>query len=144
MLLFYSDCLSGNFLSLKRFSKQKVKRLGKEAQVLKEKDLIKSMSSSACVPQFLCTCVDQTHAGLLLNTCLACPLASILRTPLDEPSTQFCAASLVAALEDLHKVQFLEIAYFLSTCFFTPVVLTVSVTCFFCYISHFFFFRFEI
>ncbi|VVA10523.1 PREDICTED: phosphatase [Prunus dulcis] len=94
---------SGNFLSLKRFSKQKVRRLGKEAQVLKEKDLIKSMSSSACVPQFLCTCVDQTHAGLLLNTCLACPLASILRTPLDEPSTQFCAASLVAALGDLHK-----------------------------------------
>lgn len=140
MLLFYSDCLSGNFLSLKRFSKQKVRRLGKEAQVLKEKDLIKSMSSSACVPQFLCTCVDQTHAGLLLNTCLACPLASILRTPLDEPSTQFCAASLVAALGDLHKVQFLEIAYFLSPCFFTPVVLTLCNMFLFLHLSFFFFF----
>ncbi|KAK9947785.1 hypothetical protein M0R45_003390 [Rubus argutus] len=94
---------SENLLSLKRFSKHKVRKLGKEAQVLKEKDLIKSVSRSACVPQVLSTCVDQTHAGILLNTCIACPLASILRTPLDEPSTQFCTASLITALEDLHK-----------------------------------------
>ncbi|KAM1501100.1 hypothetical protein TB2_025888 [Malus domestica] len=103
ILLVKSDCLSEKLLSLKRFSKQMVRRMGKEAQVLKEKDLIKSMSSSACVPQFLCTCVDQTHAGILFNTCLACPLASILHTPLDEPSAKFCAASLVAGLADLHK-----------------------------------------
>ncbi|KAM5547617.1 protein phosphatase 2C and cyclic nucleotide-binding/kinase domain-containing protein [Rosa sericea] len=92
-----------NLLSLKRFSKKKVRKLGKEAQVLKEKDLIKSISPSACVPQVLSTCVDQTHAAILLNTCIACPLASILRTPLDEPSAQFCTASLITALEDLHK-----------------------------------------
>ncbi|KAM1727229.1 hypothetical protein ACFX12_017898 [Malus domestica] len=103
IILVKSYCLSEKLLSLKRFSKQKVRRMGKEAQVLREKDLIKSMSSSACVPQFLCTCVDQTHAGILYNTCLACPLASILRTPLDEPSAKFCAASLVAGLADLHK-----------------------------------------
>ncbi|GMJ07408.1 hypothetical protein like AT2G20050 [Hibiscus trionum] len=90
-------------LSLKRFSKQKVKKLGKETQVLKEKDLMKSMSSSACVPEVLCTCADQMHAAILLNTCLACPLASILRTPLDEQSARFCAASVVTALEDLHE-----------------------------------------
>ncbi|TQD79013.1 hypothetical protein C1H46_035490 [Malus baccata] len=111
-ILYSTDCSeigvvrlrdSEKLLSLKRFSKQMVKRMGKEAQVLKEKDLIKSMSSSACVPQFLCTCVDQTHAGILFNTCLACPLASILHTPLDEPSAKFCAASLVAGLADLHK-----------------------------------------
>ncbi|KAL5768782.1 hypothetical protein ACOSP7_015327 [Xanthoceras sorbifolium] len=94
---------SENLLSLKRFSKQKVKRLGKEFQVLKEKDLMKSICPSACVPQVLCTCSDQIHAGILLNTCLACPLASILNSPLDEPSARFCAASIVAALEDLHK-----------------------------------------
>ena len=111
ILLVKSDCLSEKLFSLKRFSKQMVRRMGKEAQVLKEKDLIKSMSSSACVPQFLCTCVDQTHAGILYNTCLACPLASILRTPLDEPSAKFCAASLVAGLADLHKVHCLELAY---------------------------------
>lgn len=94
---------SENFLSLKRFSKQKVKCLGKEVQVLKEKNLMKSVSPSACVPQILCTCADSMHAGLLLNTYLACPLASILHTPLDEQSARFCAASVVAALEDLHK-----------------------------------------
>ncbi|XP_050216601.1 protein phosphatase 2C and cyclic nucleotide-binding/kinase domain-containing protein [Mercurialis annua] len=93
---------SENLLTMKRFSKQKIKRLGKEAQVLKEKTLIKSMSSSACVPQVLCTCADKTHAAILLNTYLACPLASILRTALDEPSARFCAASVVIALEDLH------------------------------------------
>ncbi|KAF2283025.1 hypothetical protein GH714_043392 [Hevea brasiliensis] len=94
---------SENLLSLKRFSKQKIKRLGKEAQVLKEKNLIKSMNPSACVPQVLCTCADRTHAGILLNACLACPLASILHTALDEPSARYCAASVVIALEDLHK-----------------------------------------
>ncbi|XP_012450475.1 protein phosphatase 2C and cyclic nucleotide-binding/kinase domain-containing protein isoform X1 [Gossypium raimondii] len=92
-----------NMLSLKRFSKQKIKKLGKEAQVLKEKDLMKSMSSAACVPEVLCTCADQMHAAILLNTCLACPLASILHTPLDEQSARFCAASIVSALEDLHE-----------------------------------------
>uniref|UniRef100_A0A5B7CCN5 protein-serine/threonine phosphatase n=1 Tax=Davidia involucrata TaxID=16924 RepID=A0A5B7CCN5_DAVIN len=94
---------SGNLLSLKRFSKQKIKRLGKEAQVLKEKNLMKSISPSASVPQILCTCADQTHAGILLNTCIACPITSILQTPFDEPSARFCAASVVTALENLHK-----------------------------------------
>ncbi|TYI22037.1 hypothetical protein ES332_A06G078100v1 [Gossypium tomentosum] len=92
-----------NMLSLKRFSKQKIKKLGKEAQVLKEKDLMKSMSSAACVPVVLCTSADQMHAAILLNSCLACPLASILHTPLDEQSARFCAASIVTALEDLHE-----------------------------------------
>ncbi|KAK6944938.1 PPM-type phosphatase-like domain, partial [Dillenia turbinata] len=94
---------SGNLVSLKRFSKQKVKRLGKEAQVLKEKNLMKSMNRSSCVPQVLCTCADEIHAGILLNTCLACPFSSILLKPLDELSARFCAACIVCALEDLHK-----------------------------------------
>ncbi|PSS01907.1 Inactive cyclic nucleotide-dependent protein kinase [Actinidia chinensis var. chinensis] len=90
-------------LSLKRFSKNKIRSLGKEAVVLKEKNLMKSVSPSAGVPQVLCTCADQTHAGILLNTRIACPLASILHIPLDEASARFCAASIVTALEDLHK-----------------------------------------
>lgn len=94
---------SENLLSLKRFSKQKIKRLGKEAQVLKEKNLMKSMGPSPCVPQILCTCADQTFAGILLNTRLACPFASILHTTLGELSARFCAASVVAALEVLHE-----------------------------------------
>lgn len=91
-------------LSLKRFSKPKVKQLGKEIQVLKEKNLMTNISPLAFVPQILGTCADRLHAGILLNTCLACPLASILNSPLDEPSAKFCAASVVAALEELHKV----------------------------------------
>ena len=75
--------LSENLLSLKRFSKHKIRSLGKESLVLKEKNLMKSLSPSAGVPQVLCTCVDQTHAGIMLNTCIACPIASILYTPLD-------------------------------------------------------------
>ncbi|KAJ7969566.1 putative Protein phosphatase 2c [Quillaja saponaria] len=94
---------SEKFLSLKRFSKPKVKNLGKEAQVLKEKKLLKSMSSSAFVPEVLCTCADQLYAGMLLNTHLACPLSSILNIPFDESSARFCAASVVTALADLHK-----------------------------------------
>lgn len=94
---------SENLLSLKRFSKQKIKTLGKEEQVLKEKNLMKSLGTSAFVPEVLCTFADRRHAAILLNTCLACPLASILHTALDEPSARFCAATVVIALEDLHK-----------------------------------------
>lgn len=96
-------------LSLKRFSKQRIKQFGKEAQVLKEKDLMKSLGQSTCMPQILCTCADETYVGILLNTCLACSLASILHMPLDESSAQFCAASVVVALEELHKVCCLEV-----------------------------------
>ncbi|XP_027173948.1 protein phosphatase 2C and cyclic nucleotide-binding/kinase domain-containing protein [Coffea eugenioides] len=91
-------------LSLKRFSKQKIKRLGKQMQVLKEKNLIMCTSPSAGVPRIVCTSADQTHAGILLDTRLACSLASILQSPLDEPCAQFCAACVVTALEDLHKI----------------------------------------
>ncbi|KAL6563555.1 hypothetical protein OROGR_002514 [Orobanche gracilis] len=92
-----------NLLTLKKFSKPKVERLGKESQVLKEKDLIMCMSSSVCVPQVLCTLADRIYAGILLNTRLACPLSSTLSSPFSESAAQFCAASVVTALEDLHK-----------------------------------------
>lgn len=96
--------LSEELLTLRRFSIEKVKQLGKEEQVLKEKHLMKNMESSSFVPRVLCTCADGTYAALLLNTCLACPLASILHLPLDEVSAKFCASSVVIALEHLHKV----------------------------------------
>lgn len=95
-----------NLLSLKRFSKQKVKKLGKEAQVLKERNLMKNaIKPSAFVPEVLCTCSDQTYAAILLNTTLACPLSSLLHSPIDEPSARFITASCVSALEDIHKVK---------------------------------------
>ncbi|KAH1234314.1 Protein phosphatase 2C and cyclic nucleotide-binding/kinase domain-containing protein [Glycine max] len=94
---------SENLLTLKRFSKPKVKKLGKESQVFKERDLIMGMGSLACTPQVLCTCADLMYAGILLNTRLACPLSSILSSPFSESAAQFCAASVVTALEDLHK-----------------------------------------
>lgn len=97
-----------NLLTLKRFSKPKIKRLGKESQVLKEKDLIKGLGSSASIPQVLCTCADSMYAGILLNTHLACPLSSILSSPFSESAARFCAASVVTALEDLHKVLYLN------------------------------------
>nr|XP_043618741.1 protein phosphatase 2C and cyclic nucleotide-binding/kinase domain-containing protein [Erigeron canadensis] len=94
---------SEHLFSLKRFSKQKIKKLGKEEQVLKEKKLIKQMHTSPGVPQVLCTCADQNHVGILLNTLISCPVTSIIHSPLDEPSARFCAASVVVALEELHK-----------------------------------------
>ncbi|KAG8367369.1 hypothetical protein BUALT_Bualt16G0064900 [Buddleja alternifolia] len=94
---------SEKFLSLKRFSKQKVKKLGKEALVLKERNLLKSINQSAFVPRVICTCADQTHAGILLDTRIACSITSIIHNALDETSAQFCAASVVIAIEGLHK-----------------------------------------
>ncbi|ONK80591.1 uncharacterized protein A4U43_C01F19540 [Asparagus officinalis] len=94
---------SDSIRSLKRFSKKKIKELGKEAQVMKERDIMKSLVPSACLPRVLCTCADQSHVGILLNCCLTCPLTSVLHTPLDESSAQFFAASVIVALEELHK-----------------------------------------
>lgn len=95
-----------------------MKGLGKESQVLKEKILIKGMGSSACIPQVLCTCADRMYAGILLNTRLACPLSSILSSPFSESAAQFCAASVVIALEDLHKVLYLNNFFVLFLCLF--------------------------
>lgn len=102
-------------LSLKRFSKQKIKMLGKEAQVLKEKNLLKQMNRVASVPKVLCTCADETHAGIILDSCLACSMVAILHSPFDEESARFCAASVVIALEDLHNVSCLEVLVIIST-----------------------------
>ncbi|KAL2534238.1 Protein phosphatase 2C and cyclic nucleotide-binding/kinase domain-containing protein [Abeliophyllum distichum] len=95
---------SDNLLSLKRFSKQKIKKLGKEAQVLKEKNLMKHVRQCSFVPRVICTAADQTHAGILLDTRIAFSLTSITHDALDEPSARFCAASVVLALDDLHKM----------------------------------------
>lgn len=94
---------SESMRTLKRFSKSKIKELGKEAQVLKERDLVKSLSKSVGVPEVLCMCADQSYVGMLLNCCVTCTLASILHTPLDETAVKFCAASVVVGLAELHK-----------------------------------------
>eukprot|EP01018_Ginkgo_biloba_P033871 Gb_14360 [translate_table: standard] len=94
---------SENVLSLKRFSKKKIKQLGCELQVFKEKALMKSLSPSLFVPQVLCTCANHEYAAILLNACLAGPLAAILHAPLKESSARYISASVVVALELMHK-----------------------------------------
>lgn len=89
---------------LKRFSRKKIKELGKETQVLKEKNLFKNLSDTSCTPQVLSTCTDQFYLGILLNCHLACSFGSILYTPLDESCARFYAASVVVTLEELHQV----------------------------------------
>ncbi|KAF0932343.1 hypothetical protein E2562_010290 [Oryza meyeriana var. granulata] len=112
MCIYAADCSeiglvqlrgSDKIKSLKRFYIKRVKDLHKKAQVFDEKDLMKSLSQSTCVPEVLCTCADQSYLGILLNCCLCCSLASILHTPLHEPSARFYAASVVVALETLHQ-----------------------------------------
>ncbi|KAM0869882.1 hypothetical protein ACQ4PT_040389 [Festuca glaucescens] len=94
---------SDKIKSFKRFYIKRVKDLRKEGQVFQEKDIMKSLSQSVCVPEVLCTCADQSYLGILLNCCLCCSLASILNTPLSESSARFYAASVVVALEELHR-----------------------------------------
>lgn len=91
--------------SLKIFSKRKIKDLGKEECVLKERELLKSLNLLTFVPKVLCTCADDAHVGILLDCCLACPLASVINSPLDEQSAQYFAASVIVALEELHMVR---------------------------------------
>lgn len=65
---------------------------------------MKSISQSVFVPQVVCTTANELYAGILLDTRIACSVTSIIHSPLDETSAQFCAASVVIALEGLHKV----------------------------------------
>lgn len=67
---------------------------------------MKHIRQSTFVPRVICTSANQTHGGILLDTCIACSAISIIRDALDEPSARFCAASVVIALDDLHKVVF--------------------------------------
>ncbi|CAN6272307.1 unnamed protein product [Urochloa humidicola] len=112
MCIYAADCSeiglvqirgSDKIRSLKRFYIKRVQDLHKEVQVFEEKKLMKSLSQSTCVPEVLCTCADQSYLGILLNCCLCCSLASILHTPLNEPSAKLFAASVVVALEELHQ-----------------------------------------
>lgn len=112
MCIYAADCSeiglvqlrgSDKIKSLKRFYIKRVKDLHKEKHVFDEKDLMKSLSQSTCVPEVLCTCADQSYLGILLNCCLCCSLASILHAPLNESSARFYAASVVVALENLHQ-----------------------------------------
>ncbi|OEL15911.1 Protein phosphatase 2C and cyclic nucleotide-binding/kinase domain-containing protein [Dichanthelium oligosanthes] len=112
MCIYAADCSeiglvqirgSDKIRSLRRFYIKRVQDLHKEVQVFEEKDLMKSLSHSTCVPEVLCTCADQSYLGILLNCCLCCSLASILHTPLNESSAKFFAASVVVALEELHQ-----------------------------------------
>lgn len=112
MCIYASDCSeiglveirgSDKIRSFKRFYIKRVQDLHKELKVFEEKDLMKSLSTSACVPEILCTCANQSYLGILLNCCLCCSLASILHTPLNESSAKFFAASVTVALEELHQ-----------------------------------------
>ncbi|KAJ7549507.1 hypothetical protein O6H91_07G056700 [Diphasiastrum complanatum] len=94
---------SEQIVSMKRYSRQKVMQLNREAKVLVEKSIIEGLTPSIYVPQVLRTCIDNNYAALLLNTYLSGTLASILTAPLDEISARYLSASIVLALEFLHK-----------------------------------------
>ncbi|KAJ7533473.1 hypothetical protein O6H91_13G050700 [Diphasiastrum complanatum] len=94
---------SEQVVSMKRFSRHKVQQLGRETQVCVERSIIEELTPSIYVPQVLQTVSDAKYAAMLLNTCLAGPLSSILTSPLDESSARFLSASIVLALDFLHK-----------------------------------------
>jgi serine/threonine protein kinase len=94
---------SGDVISMKRYQRRKVQRLGRENQVLLERDLFENLRPSPYVPHLLATPISSDSVALVLNCVLAGPLDSVLHSPLDEDSTRFVAASVVLAIELLHK-----------------------------------------
>ncbi|KAH7387901.1 hypothetical protein KP509_16G047700 [Ceratopteris richardii] len=94
---------TSSVISMKRYWKKKLKLLGREAQALQEKMLMRQLRPSLFVPQVISTCADTEYAAILLNTCVVGPLSLVLRAPLDENSARFLAASAVVAVDLLHK-----------------------------------------
>lgn len=92
-------------VSMKRYQRRKVQRLGREGQVLLERSLFKQLRPSPFVPHLLATPIDNDSVALVLNCVLAGPLEILLHAPLDEDSTRYLAASVVLAVELLHKVR---------------------------------------
>lgn len=103
-MIFALRTIAGTVVSMKRYWKRRLKLLGREAQALQEKTLIRHLRPSLFVPQVLSTCADMEHAAIVLNTRLVGPLSLVLHAPLDESSARFLAASVVLALDLLHKV----------------------------------------
>lgn len=91
-------------ISMKRYQRRKVQRLGREGQVLLERTLFKQLRPSPFVPHLLATPIDSDNVALVLNCVLAGPLELLLRSPLDENSARFLVANVVLAVELLHKV----------------------------------------
>ncbi|CAK9194927.1 unnamed protein product [Sphagnum troendelagicum] len=94
---------SGDVISMKRYQRRKVQRLGRENQVLLERALFENLRPSPYVPHLLATPISSDSVALVLNCVLAGPLDIVLHSPLDEDSTRFLAASVVLAIELLHK-----------------------------------------
>ncbi|KAG0576965.1 hypothetical protein KC19_5G121600 [Ceratodon purpureus] len=94
---------SEDLVSMKRYQRRKVQRLGREGQVLLERSLFKQLRPSPFVPHLLATPIDSDSVALVLNCVLAGPLELLLRSPLDEQSARFLVASVVLAIELLHK-----------------------------------------
>ncbi len=98
---------TGDVISMKRYQRRKVQRLGHENQVLLERALFENLRPSPYVPHLLATPISSDSVALVLNCVLAGPLDIVLHSPLDEDSTRFIAASVVLAIELLHKVSLL-------------------------------------
>ncbi|CAM6041364.1 unnamed protein product [Sphagnum compactum] len=94
---------SGDVISMKRYQRRKVQRLGRENQVLLERALFENLRPSPYVPHLLATPISSDSVALVLNCVLAGPLDTVLHSPLDEDSARFIAASVVLAIELLHK-----------------------------------------
>lgn len=93
-----------DIVSMKRYQRRKVQRLGREGQVLLERSLFKQLRPSPFVPHLLATPIDSDSVALVLNCVLAGPLDLLLRSPLDENSARYLVANVVLAIELLHKV----------------------------------------
>lgn len=89
---------------MKRFGKDAVKRASREAQVLRERVILQTLSANPFVPPVITPILEPKSVGLLLDCQLAVPLALLLGEPLPEECAQFIAASLVLALQLLHRV----------------------------------------
>lgn len=90
-------------LAMKRYGKERVARMKREVQVMREKTLLQTMSVCPFVPPLVTPLSDHKLVALLLNVRLCAPLALVMMDPLPEASAKFIAASLVISLQMLHK-----------------------------------------
>ncbi|CAI5461662.1 unnamed protein product [Closterium sp. Yama58-4] len=107
----------GRVFAMRRFGKTRVGLHGRGKQVHRERNLFETLSANPFVPPVITPYTDHASVGLLLDCQLSTPLALVMGgregaggqagpdvfPPLPEEAARFVAASLVIAMELMHR-----------------------------------------
>jgi len=92
----------GYLYTVRQTSVSKASELGRQGQVMRAREISRSMAPSVYVPSVLRSYKDNRVLAELVYTHALCTMDAIVHEPLSEASAKYYAASAVLAMEHLH------------------------------------------